>query len=174
MKLTDAHNTQHKHTQHTTHNTQHTQHTTHNTQHTTHTHNRPDAAAGAGPIGCELAQAFARFGSNVHLFARSGRVLNKEEHDASAAVEEALQADGVTLTLNVQSYSSITCDDSGVHVSFVRKSAPEKQETLTFTHVLVAAGRRPNVRCAGLTCLWSHAFLHVEGGGARGCDSAVD
>lgn len=42
------------------------------------------AVIGAGPIGCELAQAFARFGSRVTLFQRGDRILPREEPEASA------------------------------------------------------------------------------------------
>lgn len=50
---------------------------------------------GAGPIGCELAQAFARFGSEVALLDKEPRVLMREEPDAATRVQKALQLDGV-------------------------------------------------------------------------------
>ncbi|MGL4554567.1 MAG: FAD-dependent oxidoreductase, partial [Gemmataceae bacterium] len=52
---------------------------------------------GAGPVGCELAQAFARFGSRVTLVARAGQVLPREDDDAAAVVRAALERDGVAL-----------------------------------------------------------------------------
>ncbi len=50
---------------------------------------------GAGPIGCEMAQSFARFGSKVTLFDRTDRVLPGEDPDASAALGAQMERDGV-------------------------------------------------------------------------------
>ncbi len=50
---------------------------------------------GAGPIGCELAQAFARFGSQVTLIASGSTLLTKEDLEAARIVEAAMQRDGV-------------------------------------------------------------------------------
>jgi pyruvate/2-oxoglutarate dehydrogenase complex dihydrolipoamide dehydrogenase (E3) component/uncharacterized membrane protein YdjX (TVP38/TMEM64 family) len=52
---------------------------------------------GGGPIGCELAQAFARLGSRVTLLEMQPRILAREDADVAAQVEAALRADGVTL-----------------------------------------------------------------------------
>ena len=57
---------------------------------------------GAGPIGCELAQAFARFGSQVTLIASRANVLPKEDADASRIVEESLRRDGVEIFTNAR------------------------------------------------------------------------
>ncbi|EGD80540.1 mercuric reductase [Salpingoeca rosetta] len=100
---------------------------------------------GAGPIGCELAQAFARFGSEVQLFARSGHVLAKEDQDAAQLVEDALERDGVELILDVTAYTRVHCDDKSVHVTVTRKDEPDHPVTYSFSQLLVAAGRRPNV-----------------------------
>src|SRR6185295_12650704 len=53
------------------------------------------AVIGAGPIGCEMAQAFARFGSAVTLIETAPQILIREDRDAAAVVERALAADGV-------------------------------------------------------------------------------
>ena len=55
------------------------------------------AVIGAGPIGCELAQAFARFGSRVYLIEAQHGILPNEERDAAEIVLRALVRDGVTL-----------------------------------------------------------------------------
>ena len=52
---------------------------------------------GAGPVGCELAQAFARFGTRVHLVDRAPRVLPAMASDAAEELERALRSDGVQL-----------------------------------------------------------------------------
>ncbi len=54
---------------------------------------------GGGPVGCELAQAFQRLGSAVDLVQRNARLLPKEDEAASAAVLDALRADGVEVRL---------------------------------------------------------------------------
>src|SRR5262249_59076573 len=59
------------------------------------------AVIGAGPIGCELAQAFARFGSHVTLLEVLPQLLSKEDQDAAAIVEAALRRDGVDLLTGV-------------------------------------------------------------------------
>lgn len=83
------------------------------------------AVVGAGPVGCELAQAFARFGARVTLHDRGGRVLHREEPDAAAIVQGALERDGVTFV-------------------------PTGQVGGDFDAVLFAAGRLPNVEGLGL------------------------
>src|SRR5579872_3910220 len=57
------------------------------------------AVIGAGPIGCELAQAFARFGARVTLLGRGSRVLPREDGDAAERIEQVLARDGVALGL---------------------------------------------------------------------------
>ncbi len=59
------------------------------------------AVIGAGPIGCELAQAFARFGAAVTLVDTAPQVLLEEDRDAARIVEQALVRDGVTLALGM-------------------------------------------------------------------------
>ena len=87
------------------------------------------AVIGAGPIGCELAQAFARFGSRVTLFDRGPRILHREDEDAARLVLEAMRADGV---------------------AFVPNAKPEDALRLGADAVLVAAGRKPNTEGLGL------------------------
>jgi pyruvate/2-oxoglutarate dehydrogenase complex dihydrolipoamide dehydrogenase (E3) component len=60
------------------------------------------AVLGCGPIGCELAQAFARFGSEVTLLGRSAQVLPREDADAAAIAAAAMARDGVRIELGVQ------------------------------------------------------------------------
>jgi len=58
---------------------------------------RSMAIIGAGPVGCELAEAMARFGTRVTLIEAGPRVLSNYEPDASTLVEEALRARGIDL-----------------------------------------------------------------------------
>src|SRR4030095_12718880 len=60
------------------------------------------AVIGGGPIGCELAQAFARFGARVHLVQMSGRLLAREDGDAARLARAALERDGVRLAMDTR------------------------------------------------------------------------
>src|SRR5213596_390528 len=57
------------------------------------------AIIGAGPVGCELAQAFARFGARVSLLGNRPQIMPREDPDAARIVEKAMQRDGVNLVL---------------------------------------------------------------------------
>jgi pyruvate/2-oxoglutarate dehydrogenase complex dihydrolipoamide dehydrogenase (E3) component len=88
------------------------------------------AIVGAGAIGCEMAQAFARLGTAVTLFDHEPRVLPGEDADAAAIVARRLTADGVTLRLGVRLAGSAAlqpCD-----------------------RILVATGRTPNLEALDL------------------------
>ena len=95
------------------------------------------AILGAGPIGCEMAQAMARLGVDVHLFELADRVLPGESASAGHVLGPALESDGVTLHLGAL-VSDITVNDDGpvLHTDGVSVAAGR---------VLVAAGRRANV-----------------------------
>ncbi|WDP89927.1 MAG: FAD-dependent oxidoreductase [Desulfobacter sp.] len=101
---------------------------------------------GAGPIGCELAQAFQRLGSRVSLVQRSGRIMKKEDEDATLPVIEAFEAEGMDLRLN-HSATSIRQDGEG-HV-LVCDHRGERVE-IPFDAILIALGRIPNTRGIGL------------------------
>ena len=97
------------------------------------------AVIGGGPIGCELGQAFARFGSRVTLFAKGAKVLPKEDPEAAAHVADALRRDGVTIV-----DAAIDRIDAGTNV--VHHAGGE----MAFDRILVATGRLPNVAGLGL------------------------
>jgi pyruvate/2-oxoglutarate dehydrogenase complex dihydrolipoamide dehydrogenase (E3) component len=100
------------------------------------------AVLGAGPLGCEMAQAFARLGSRVTLVDREKRILPREDADAAAIVARSLARDGVSFV-------------GGVTVTGVRSR--EEEKVLSFStselrssetvvdEVLVATGRKPNI-----------------------------
>jgi pyruvate/2-oxoglutarate dehydrogenase complex dihydrolipoamide dehydrogenase (E3) component len=98
---------------------------------------------GAGPIGCELAQAFQRLGSEVVMLDRAERVLPKDDADAAAIVRDRLVAEGVELVvgaklLRVETNRTIVFDRG------------HGEERVRGDHILVAAGRKPNVDRLGL------------------------
>src|SRR5690606_30211231 len=60
------------------------------------------AVIGGGPIGCELAQAFRRFGADVVLVEAGDRLLPRDDPDAAAVVEAAFEREGVEIVRNAQ------------------------------------------------------------------------
>lgn len=101
---------------------------------------------GAGPIGCEMAQTFARFGSEVTLVNRGPRLLPREDRDAAAVVEGALVRDGVRLRLGSKLLSVKRSGDERI-LEFAQEGRCERAGA---DQILVATGRRPNVESLGL------------------------
>ena len=99
------------------------------------------AVIGAGPIGCELAQSFARFGSDVHLIEAMHGILPREDEDASSIVKQSLSASGVKL-LCCGKQTTISGHGGGTRISL---NSHEQQYELDVDQVLVAVGRVPNV-----------------------------
>ncbi len=104
------------------------------------------AVIGAGPIGCELAQAFARFGSRVTLIGNHEQVLPREDADAAALLAQQLQRDGVELLLASQ-VQRIEVQDRAKRLTVQQHG---QVRTLTVDAILVAVGRTPNVEQLGL------------------------
>ncbi len=98
---------------------------------------------GAGPIGCELGQAFARLGSEVTLLGRAAAVLPREEPDASRIVAAALAQDGVRLRTGCVPVRVDVDRASGDRV--VHWSAPGEEGSTACDAILVATGRTPNL-----------------------------
>lgn len=98
---------------------------------------------GAGPIGCELAQAFRRLGSEVVLVERGPRILPGDDADAAEVVRTQLVAEGIELVLGVK----IVRVEPGPVVVVDRGRGDER---LTGDRILVATGRSPNVSSLGL------------------------
>jgi pyruvate/2-oxoglutarate dehydrogenase complex dihydrolipoamide dehydrogenase (E3) component len=95
---------------------------------------------GGGPIGCELAQAFRRLGSNVSIVQR-GRFLPREDPDASALIARVFEREGIRVLLNAKVKKAFS-DDGRKHVVVERDG---KEETLVGDEILIGAGRAPNV-----------------------------
>ncbi len=101
---------------------------------------------GAGPIGCELAQAFRRLGAEVTIVATDPRVLPREDPDASAVLQRQLEREGVRLVLGGKLSKVERRSDERILVV-------EKDGALTpivCDELLVAVGRAPNVEGLGL------------------------
>lgn len=100
---------------------------------------------GGGPIGLELAQAHRRLGSAVTVI-EFARVLPRDDEEAAAVVRDALLREGVRILegANVMALRSIP---EGVEAQIVTAHG---SDVLSASHVLVAAGRKPNVEGLGL------------------------
>jgi pyruvate/2-oxoglutarate dehydrogenase complex dihydrolipoamide dehydrogenase (E3) component len=104
------------------------------------------AVIGAGPIGCELAQAFRRFGSEVWLLEALETVLPREDRDASEAIERALVADGVEIVTGCR-VERVSRNPAARVLRINHRGADREIET---DEILVTVGRAPNVENIGL------------------------
>ena len=101
---------------------------------------------GGGPIGCELSQAFARFGSEVTLVEMAPRLLPREDADAAGEVEAQFRAEGVRVMAGCKALrvaaegegGRLVCEQGGREVEF------------GFDRLLLALGRKANVEGFGL------------------------
>jgi pyruvate/2-oxoglutarate dehydrogenase complex dihydrolipoamide dehydrogenase (E3) component len=101
------------------------------------------AVIGGGPIGAEMAQAFARFGSKVTLLEAGPRLMAADDPSASAVVLDALRSDGVDVRLDTRVEAVRTSGD-------LRRIEVGGGEPVEADQVLLAAGRAPNVEGIGL------------------------
>lgn len=101
---------------------------------------------GGGPMGCEMAQAFARLGCSVTLLQRSKRLLPREDAQAAGIVRRSLEADGVAIKLGVQ-VVSVSSEGKGVRVVYNDNGATEE---VSADRIILACGRRPNLDGMGL------------------------
>jgi len=99
---------------------------------------------GGGPIGCELAQSFARFGSQVSLIEMAPRIMAREDEDVSEAVTERFEKEGISVLAGHKALRMdkdrkiLVCEHQG------------KEVEVPFDEILVALGRRANIKGFGL------------------------
>jgi len=101
---------------------------------------------GAGPIGCELAQAHRRLGSAVTVLDQA-TLLPKDDPELAAVVKARLEAEGVALRLHVK-VAEVAQDGAGVAVTIEDGGVASR---IAGSHLLVAAGRTPNIEDLGST-----------------------
>ena len=96
---------------------------------------------GAGPIGCELAQSFQRFGCQVTVITDGAEILPKEDHDAAAVLRQRMNREGVRIITRgiIQQVSS---NGSGKRVSVATAGTTHEVEC---DAILVSVGRKPNL-----------------------------
>ena len=97
---------------------------------------------GAGVIGCELGQAFARLGSQVTMVNHADSILSNEDKDAAGLVEAALKNDGITLHHNFV----IQAVSGGNEHYQITGTHQNQSININFTHLLVATGRRASLK----------------------------
>ena len=96
---------------------------------------------GAGPLGCELAQAFRRFGSQVTIVERGPRFLAREDPDAAEVLHDSFRRDGIEVRLGTE-VVRVHLSEKGKH-ALLRKGGAESE--CLVDEILIGAGRIPNV-----------------------------
>jgi pyruvate/2-oxoglutarate dehydrogenase complex dihydrolipoamide dehydrogenase (E3) component len=104
------------------------------------------AIIGGGPIGCELAQAFARLGAGVSVLEAEERILGREDRDAAARLTRAFSRDGVALALGAN-IERVERQGADRVIHYARGGEAAR---LAVDAILVAVGRAPNVEDLGL------------------------
>jgi pyruvate/2-oxoglutarate dehydrogenase complex dihydrolipoamide dehydrogenase (E3) component len=99
------------------------------------------AVIGGGPIGCELAQAFRRLGSEVILFHNASHILNREDSDAAEILQQSFIRDGIRLILNCKTKRVERKNGSKV----IHIDCGGKEDEIAVDEILAGAGRAPNV-----------------------------
>ncbi len=104
------------------------------------------AVLGAGPVGCEMAQAFARFGAEVHLIQKGRQVLPREDAAAADVIRKAIVRDGVQVTCGSE-VTAVRLEGEDKVLTVERDGA---REELRVDQILLAAGRQSAVEGLGL------------------------
>ena len=105
---------------------------------------------GAGPIGLELAQCFARFGSRVTVVEMAERVLPKEDEDVSTALGDFLRIEGLEILLRTKAVGARR-DNDGQKVLTIEDG--DSRRELRAEEILVATGRAPNIEGLNLEAI---------------------
>lgn len=101
---------------------------------------------GGGPIGCELAQAFARLGSQVTQIEMLDRIMVREDVEVSAYAQQALEKDGVTV---LTGHKALRCEDHGDAKAIVVEAVGQ-QRRIEFDTLICAVGRVARLKGYGL------------------------
>ena len=104
------------------------------------------AVIGGGPIGCEMAQSFVRFGSQVTLVEQLEHILPREDADAAAVVQEQMRRDGVVFAFGAR----VESIEQRGNEKVIRYTTNETTHEIAIDEILVGVGRAPNVEGLGL------------------------
>ena len=99
------------------------------------------AVLGGGPIGCELAQAFHRLGSDVTLLHRHGHLLDREDADAAEIVQQQFLQEQLHLILDC-TVETVEATDAGKVIHYRQNS---EIKSVVVDEILVGTGRTPNM-----------------------------
>lgn len=99
------------------------------------------AVVGGGPIGCELAQSFNRFGSEVTILHRGPHILNREDADAAEIVQKVFQRERINLVLSSK-IERVELTPEGKKIYYTSNGQPG---SIIVDEILIGAGRTPNV-----------------------------
>ncbi len=102
---------------------------------------------GGGPIGCELAQSFARLGSQVTQIEMMGRIMMREDEEVSAYARKALEADGVAV---LTGHKALRCEKDADGGKFIVVDAGGSEKRIGFDVLLCAVGRSARLKGFGL------------------------
>ena len=101
---------------------------------------------GGGPIGCELAQSFARLGSKVTQLVRTSRILVREDKEVSEIVQSSLEQDGVHILTD---HRALYCERDGDQ-KFITVTNDGTEQRIEFDELLCAVGRKARLTGYGL------------------------
>jgi pyruvate/2-oxoglutarate dehydrogenase complex dihydrolipoamide dehydrogenase (E3) component/uncharacterized membrane protein YdjX (TVP38/TMEM64 family) len=101
---------------------------------------------GGGPIGCELSQAFARFGSEVTLVEMAPRLLIREDEEVAETIMARFREEGIQLLVGHKAVEVFI--EEGVSRLICQRR--DERVEVPFDQVLVAVGRKPNTQGLGL------------------------
>ena len=108
---------------------------------------------GGGPIGCELAQSFARLGSQVTQVEMLDRLMIREDLEVSQFVKEALQHDGVKVLTD---HTALSCGVTKLEDNedkWLEVAHQGQNRRINFDQIIVAVGRAPRLKGFGLEAL---------------------
>jgi pyruvate/2-oxoglutarate dehydrogenase complex dihydrolipoamide dehydrogenase (E3) component len=121
------------------------------------------AVVGCGPIGAELAQTFARLGTEVMTIETGDQFLQREDRDAAEILKSSLERDGVAVRLSTRLEKVETSPDGKV----LFLDTPDGAQRVTVDEILVGVGRTPNVEGLDLET----AGVEYDSSGVRVNDS---
>ncbi|TDV46101.1 dihydrolipoyl dehydrogenase family protein [Actinophytocola oryzae] len=98
---------------------------------------------GGGPVGCELAQVFSRFGATVTIVQHAERLVPADEPEAGDVLAEALQAEGITVRTGLGA-ALVSYETGQFNVKL------DNGEVVVADRMLVAAGRRTDMKALGV------------------------
>jgi pyruvate/2-oxoglutarate dehydrogenase complex dihydrolipoamide dehydrogenase (E3) component/uncharacterized C2H2 Zn-finger protein len=122
---------------------------------------------GGGYVACELGQAFRRYGSRVTLVHSRDHLVPLEEPDVSTLLERAFLAEGIALVLG---HRVARAEPTATGVRVVARPANGDERAIEGTHLLVAAGRRPNTDALDLAA----AGVRVDDRGFAAVDDYLE